>query len=91
MKPQDGSKNYHPATLAAGLLRFSVPGQTGLQPQSTSARGRIDFNRDIRPIPSDKCLCHGPDALSKRPLLRLIPAAALAELPGTVSYRSLSS
>jgi len=34
--------------------------------------GRIDFNRQIRPILSDKCWsCHGPDAASKKIRLRL--------------------
>ena len=37
-----------------------------------SARPAIDFNREIRPILSDKCFaCHGPDATSKRIKLRL--------------------
>jgi hypothetical protein len=43
---------------------------------------RIDFNRDIRPILSDKCwACHGPDAANKKIRLRLdSEAAALADL-----------
>ena len=33
---------------------------------------KIDFNRDIRPILSDKCfVCHGPDATAKKIKLRL--------------------
>ncbi|MBS1812605.1 MAG: DUF1549 domain-containing protein [Acidobacteria bacterium] len=33
---------------------------------------RVDFNREIRPILSDKCFaCHGPDATAKRIKLRL--------------------
>src|SRR5262245_14180253 len=45
---------------------------------------RVDFNRDIRPILSDKCLvCHGPDATAKKIKLRLdSEAAATAELGG---------
>ena len=45
----------------------------------------IDFNRDIRPILSDKCFaCHGPDATAKKIKLRLdSEAAALAAIvPG---------
>lgn len=44
----------------------------------------IRFNRDIRPILSDKCFsCHGPDAASKKIRLRLdSEMAATAELGG---------
>jgi hypothetical protein len=61
------------------------PGQTahGRQTGPRSSRpAQIDFNRDIRPILSDKCFaCHGPDAPAKRIKLRLdSEAAALAEL-----------
>jgi hypothetical protein len=43
---------------------------------------RIDFNRDIKPILSDKCFaCHGPDAPNLKIKLRLdSEAAAQAEL-----------
>ncbi|MEO7653306.1 MAG: DUF1553 domain-containing protein [Bryobacteraceae bacterium] len=37
-----------------------------------AAAETIEFNRDIRPILSDKCyLCHGPDAVAKKIPLRL--------------------
>jgi hypothetical protein len=37
-----------------------------------SAQSKIDFNRDIRPILSDKCLaCHGPDTTKVKGKLRL--------------------
>src|SRR5205814_4038970 len=37
-----------------------------------SARATIDFNRDIRPLLSDRCFkCHGPDAGSRKAKLRL--------------------
>ena len=48
-----------------------------------AAQGKtIDFNRDIRPILSDKCFaCHGPDAVNKNIKLRLdSEAAATADL-----------
>ena len=45
---------------------------------------QIEFNRDIRPILSDKCLaCHGPDAPNKAIGLRLdSEAGVLADLGG---------
>ncbi len=60
------------------------PGQTaqGRQASPRSTTSQIDFNRDIRPILSDKCFaCHGPDAPAKKIKLRLdSEAAALADL-----------
>src|SRR5580692_1338435 len=44
----------------------------------------VEFNRDVRPIFSDKCyVCHGPDAAAKHVPFRLdSEAAAKAELSG---------
>src|SRR6476646_495694 len=44
----------------------------------------VDFNRDVRPILSDKCFtCHGPDAVAKKIPFRLdSEAAAKADLGG---------
>ncbi|MGH9663770.1 MAG: c-type cytochrome domain-containing protein, partial [Bryobacteraceae bacterium] len=52
-------------------------------PAFLSAANTIDFNRDVRPILSDKCyLCHGPDAKAKHIPLRLDHEAdAKAALP----------
>jgi hypothetical protein len=49
-----------------------------------SAERIIEFNRDVRPILSDKCFnCHGPDAVAKKIPLRLdSEAAAKADLGG---------
>ena len=50
----------------------------------------VDFNRDVRPILSDKCFsCHGPDAVAKKIPLRLdSEAAAKADLGG---HRAIST
>ncbi len=49
-----------------------------------SADRPLEFNRDIRPILSDKCYhCHGPDAVPKKIPLRLdSESAAKADLGG---------
>src|SRR4051812_420668 len=41
------------------------------------ADGKVDFNRDVRPILSDKCFaCHGPDTTKLKGKLRLDDRAA---------------
>ena len=48
------------------LLRAAADPVTGGLPE------RIEFNRDVRPILSDKCFqCHGPDAGTRKGKLRL--------------------
>jgi Protein of unknown function (DUF1553)/Protein of unknown function (DUF1549)/Concanavalin A-like lectin/glucanases superfamily/Planctomycete cytochrome C len=66
-----------------GLAIVGARDPESARAQNSSPR-RIDFNRDIRPILSDKCwACHGPDAANKKIRLRLdSEAAALADLGG---------
>ena len=63
------SPNLHPlrrAILLLTLLAASAP-LAANQPQAT-----VDFNRDVRPILSDKCFaCHGPDEAQRQAGLRL--------------------
>ncbi len=59
------------------VQRGTVPAAAALAivlsgPLAARAADRIDFNRDIRPILSDKCfLCHGPDQPRRKGGLRL--------------------
>ncbi len=50
--------------------------------QTTANSGHIDFDRDIRPVLSDKCfVCHGPDAANNKSKLRFdTEAHAFADL-----------
>src|SRR5215211_1899291 len=52
--------------------------------RAAAADKPLDFNRDVRPILSDKCFsCHGPDAVAKKIPLRLDnESAAKADLGG---------
>src|ERR1041385_4394133 len=53
--------------LVAGIGCTAAPARALAQPES-----KIDFNRDIRPILSDKCFqCHGPDSTHRKGKLRL--------------------
>jgi mono/diheme cytochrome c family protein len=51
---------------------------------SVAAEDKLTFNRDIRPILSDKCFaCHGPNADSREAELRLdVRASAIADRAG---------
>jgi Protein of unknown function (DUF1553)/Protein of unknown function (DUF1549)/Planctomycete cytochrome C len=55
-----------PTIAAFSLLAGSVAARVADDPS------KIDFNRDIRPILSDKCFqCHGPDSKKRKADLRL--------------------
>jgi hypothetical protein len=66
-------------SIRAAMVTLFVTAWPGL------CAGRVvQFNRDVRPILSDKCYgCHGPDAVAKKIPLRLdSEAAAKADLGG---------
>ena len=64
--------------LCAALLLATV------SLQADQSQAAVDFNRDIRPILSDKCFaCHGPDEAQRQAGLRLdTKAGAFADRGG---------
>jgi Protein of unknown function (DUF1553)/Protein of unknown function (DUF1549)/Concanavalin A-like lectin/glucanases superfamily/Planctomycete cytochrome C len=75
----------HCVSLVVVLMVYALLQESGravAQGIGDSARSRVDFNRDIRPIFSDKCWgCHGPDAVNRSLRLRLdSEGAATADL-----------
>src|SRR5688572_11459403 len=77
------------AATAFAVVLLSVarlPGQTPAAPnaQGAAARETVEFNRDIRPVLSDRCYtCHGPDQARRRAKLRFdVEADAKQDLGG---------
>lgn len=75
----------HMKTVAKSLLVLA--GFSAAFTQGATVAEPVDFDRDIRPILSDKCfLCHGPDAESRAADLRLDTHAGATEfaiVPGS--------
>ncbi|MBY0374159.1 MAG: DUF1553 domain-containing protein [Bryobacteraceae bacterium] len=66
----------------SGLILWAA---VGLSAATTTTTKKLDFNRDVRPILSDRCFaCHGPDETSRKAGLRLDTRAGLLERKGVV-------
>ncbi|MDB6150861.1 MAG: Planctomycete cytochrome [Chthoniobacter sp.] len=76
--PMNVPRRLSVSTAAAGVLIALLAGS------SSSAADRVSFNRDVRPILSDKCFhCHGPDEKKRDSGLRLdVRAEAVKERDG---------
>ena len=74
--------------MRLSLLKFSLitigTMASGLSCPLLAQEELVDFNRDVRPILSDKCYkCHGPDADNKKSEFRLNSFEdAIADLGG---------
>jgi len=69
------------------LLFICAAGLIGHSSVVAAEDRQIDFNRDVRPILTDKCMaCHGPDAEHREADLRLdIESDAKADRDGSPS------
>lgn len=58
--------------LPSPALSLAALALSWIGPASSDAADKLDYNRDVRPILSDKCfLCHGPDARNQKSDFRI--------------------
>jgi hypothetical protein len=73
----------------SGLLCALIFSAASLDSAAAESSGKLSYNRDVRPILSDKCFhCHGPDAKTRKADLRLDTAEgafAVGTEPGSVA------
>src|SRR6478672_365838 len=61
-----------PSTSFLFLCAFAALGVAPLCAVDPPSSGKVDYNRDIRPVLSDNCYnCHGPDEKERKAKLRL--------------------
>ena len=70
MSPQRESNYLTPKSQPLAMIVLGIG--SGIGAASVSAAPKVDFNRDVRPVLSDKCFaCHGPDSQKVKGGLRL--------------------
>jgi hypothetical protein len=86
-------------TARVRILSAAAAACLGISAGTVAAEPALDFNRDIRPILSDRCFaCHGPDAEDRQAGLRLdlreaatagLESGATAVVPGDATASEL--
>lgn len=73
MTDDDGITSHHTRfSLSTRILCLTVAAACLLSLDASAQQSAVQFNRDIRPILSDRCFhCHGPDSATREADLRL--------------------